>query len=116
MGDDLNLHGQQYSWLGSMFYIGYLSMELPTTWMLIRLPIGKYLGTSLVLWGVCLCTMAACTGFASAAVVRFCLGTLEAGILPACIVITSCWYRREEQPLRTALWFGPFSGVSEQYQ
>ena len=112
MTDDLNLHGQQYPWLGSIFYIGYLLMEFPTMWMLTKLPIGKYLGTSLILWGGCLCTMAASTGFASAAVVRVFLGILEAGLLPACIVITACWYRREEQPLRAALWFGPFSGVS----
>lgn len=57
--------------------------------------------------------MAACTTFAGAAIIRFFLGMLEAGILPACIVITAEWYRREEQPLRTALWYGPFSGVSE---
>ncbi|KJZ74787.1 hypothetical protein HIM_05904 [Hirsutella minnesotensis 3608] len=89
----------------------YLLMEFPTTWLLTRLPIGKYLGTSLILWGACLCTMAGCTTFASAAVVRFCLGVLEAGLLPSCIVITACWYRRQEQPLRAALWFGPFSGI-----
>ncbi|KAM4057773.1 major facilitator superfamily protein [Hirsutella rhossiliensis] len=111
MGNDLHLHGQQYSWLGSIFYIGYLLMELPTSWLLTHLPIGKYLGSSLILWGGCLCTMAACTSFAAAATVRFCLGVLEAGLLPSCIVITACWYRREEQPLRAALWFGPFSGI-----
>ena len=111
MSDDLHLHGQQYSWLGSIFYIGYLLMEFPTTWILTRLPLGKYVGTSLILWGSCLCLMSASTGFVGAAIIRFSLGILEAGLMPACIVITACWYKREEQPLRAALWFAPFSGV-----
>lgn len=113
MSDDLKLHGQQYPFLGSIFYFGYMLMGLPTIWMLTHLPIGKYVSTLLILWGGCNCMMAACTTFAGAAIIRFFLGMLEAGILPACIVITAGWYRREEQPLRTALWYGPFSGVSE---
>ncbi|PVI02691.1 allantoin permease [Periconia macrospinosa] len=111
MTDDLHLHGSQYSWLSSLFYVGYLLMQFPNTYILTRMPIGKYLGTSLILWGACLPTMIAAKSFASAAVIRFMLGALEAGLLPTCIVLTSCWYRREEQPLRAALWFGPFSGI-----
>ncbi|KAM5452944.1 hypothetical protein McanCB49686_005063 [Microsporum canis] len=55
--------------------------------------------------------MAACTNFASAAAVRFLLGALESAVLPSVIVIMASWYRREEQPLRAALCFGPFSGI-----
>lgn len=111
MNDDLHLHDQQYSWLGSIFYLGYLAMEFPVIWILTCVPMGKYLGASLILWGGCLSMMATSTGFTSAAVIRFLLGILEAGLLPTCILFTACWYRREEQPLRHALWFGPFSGV-----
>lgn len=113
MNDDLGLHGQQYPLLGSIFYFGYLLMEFPTAWILTRVPIGKYASILLILWGGCNCTMAACNSFAGAAIVRFFLGTLEAGILPACIVITAGWYRREEQPLRTAIWYGGWSAVSK---
>ncbi|KAI9730900.1 MAG: hypothetical protein M1834_005618 [Cirrosporium novae-zelandiae] len=111
MIDDLDLRGQEYSLLGSVFYLGYLLMEFPTAWILTRWPIGKYASALMILWGGCLCTMAACTSFAGAVTVRFFLGILEAGILPACIVFTAEWYRRSEQPLRTALWFCPFSGI-----
>ncbi|EGE07891.1 MFS allantoate transporter [Trichophyton equinum CBS 127.97] len=111
MNKDLGLHGQQYSWLGSIFNIAYLFAEFPTSWLLTRLPIGKYVGTSLILWGAAGSAMAACTNFASAAAVRFLLGALESAILPSVIVIMSTWYRREEQPLRAALCFGPFSGI-----
>ncbi|KAK2816029.1 hypothetical protein FQN49_008055, partial [Arthroderma sp. PD_2] len=111
MNEDLRLHGQQYSWLGSIFNIAYLFAEFPTSWLLTRLPIGKYVGSSLILWGACACAMAACTNFASAAAVRFLLGALESAVLPSVIVMMGSWYRREEQPLRAALCFGPFSGI-----
>lgn len=63
------------------------------------------------MWGACLPLMAACSNFAVVVAVRFAMGMLEAGLLPTCIILTATWYTREEQPLRTALWFGPFSGI-----
>lgn len=38
----INLTGDQYQWLGSMFYFGYLAWEYPTTRLLQVLPLGKY--------------------------------------------------------------------------
>ena len=36
---------------------------------------------------------------------RFFLGVVEAGISPAFSLITAMWYKREEQPLRLAIWY-----------
>ena len=38
------LHGQDYSWLGSIFYFGYLVGQYPSGYLLQRLPIAKFLG------------------------------------------------------------------------
>jgi len=38
----IGLVGDQYSWLGSMFYFGYIAWEYPTTRLLQVLPLGKY--------------------------------------------------------------------------
>ena len=38
------LHGQDYSWLGSIFYFGYLFSQYPAGYLLQRLPIGKFIG------------------------------------------------------------------------
>uniref|UniRef100_L2GAI8 Allantoate permease n=1 Tax=Colletotrichum fructicola (strain Nara gc5) TaxID=1213859 RepID=L2GAI8_COLFN len=48
---DANLKGQEYSWLGSIFYFGYLAMELPSLWLITKVPIGKYISACLILWG-----------------------------------------------------------------
>ena len=111
MKTDTNLVGQEYSWLGSIFYFGYLSMEFPMLWLLTKVPIGKFVGITLFCWGGILCFMAACHNFAGLAAVRFFLGVFEAGILPSLMIMNSMWYRRAEQPLRTALWYNTFAGV-----
>ncbi|KAK7716418.1 hypothetical protein SLS64_003572 [Diaporthe eres] len=108
---DTNLQGQEYSWLGSIFYFGYLAMEFPSLWIMTKVPIGRYIGACLVLWGACICLMAACHNFAGLAVIRVLLGIFEAALLPCMLVLNSTWYRREEQPLRTALWHNTFAGV-----
>lgn len=112
MRKDADLQGQQYSWLGSIFYFGYLTMEFPTIWLLTKVPLGSYIGAMLFAWGGCLCCMAACHNFAGLATVRFLLGVFEAGILPALLLVNSLWYTKRKQPLRTALWYNTFAGVS----
>ncbi|OJJ42673.1 hypothetical protein ASPZODRAFT_20202 [Penicilliopsis zonata CBS 506.65] len=108
---DTHLQGQQYSWLGSIFYFGYLGMELPNLWLITKVPLGRYLGGCLTAWGGCLCLLAACNSFAGLATIRFLLGVFEAAMLPCLLLVNSRWYRREEQPLRTAIWYNTLAGV-----
>lgn len=109
--EDANLKNQEYSWLGSIFYLGYLAMEFPTLWLITRFPVGRYVGICLTLWGVCLCLLAICHNFAGLAAIRFILGVLEAATLPSMMLINAMWYLSDEQPLRTALWHNTFAGV-----
>ncbi|KAL3464723.1 major facilitator superfamily domain-containing protein [Aspergillus heterothallicus] len=108
---DTHLVGQQYSWLGSIFYFGYLAMQFPNLWLITKFPIGIYSGGCLIAWGACLCLLAACHNFAGLAVVRLFLGVFEAALLPCLLLVNTRWYRREEQPLRTAFWYNTFAGV-----
>ncbi|KAG9252962.1 major facilitator superfamily domain-containing protein [Emericellopsis atlantica] len=103
--DDNNLQGQQYSWLGSAFYFGYLIWEYPTTILIARLPTAKYLAGNTVFWGVAVAMTAACTNFAGLVTVRFMLGVAEATITPAFMFLTSTWYTRDEMPFRLGIWF-----------
>ncbi|KAL2850245.1 major facilitator superfamily domain-containing protein [Aspergillus pseudoustus] len=111
MKTDAHLHDQEYSWLGSIFYFGYLFMEFPNMWLISRYPLGKYMGICVFAWGGCVACMAACHNFGGLAAIRFLLGMFEASILPCLILANSRWYRREEQPLRTAFWGNTFAGV-----
>ncbi|KAJ9217077.1 hypothetical protein DTO166G4_1132 [Paecilomyces variotii] len=103
--DDLKLHGTEYSWLSSIFYFGFLAWAFPTNFMLQRLPIGKYLGANIFMWGVFLMIQAACQSFTTLAVLRALGGAAEACSDPAFMLITSMWYTRKEQPVRIGLWY-----------
>jgi MFS family permease len=54
--------------------------------------------------GITVCT-AAVKDYPGLMVQRFFLGVFEAGIAPAFSLITVQWYRRQEQPLRLAIWY-----------
>ncbi|EHK97936.1 putative Uncharacterized transporter [Glarea lozoyensis 74030] len=55
----IHLKGDNYQWLGSMFYIGYLVWEYPTNRLLQRLPLAKWSAFNIIMWGGTLCCMAA---------------------------------------------------------
>lgn len=75
--EDTNLHGQQYSWLGSILYLAQLVMQPLAAFLLVKLPTGKILAAAIFLWGTSLTLMAACRDFPSLLGLRFCLGTFE---------------------------------------
>ncbi|KAL8827098.1 MAG: hypothetical protein Q9191_003397 [Dirinaria sp. TL-2023a] len=109
--EDLHLTKNNYQWLGSIFYFGYLGFEYPTSRLLQRLPLAKYSGANVILWGTVLACTAACTNFGSIAAVRFTLGMLEASVTPGFVLFTSQWYTKKEQGTRTGIWFS-FNGFS----
>ncbi|KAK5947904.1 hypothetical protein OHC33_011061 [Knufia fluminis] len=103
--EDTNLVGQQYSWLTTCIYIAVLIVEYPTNWIIQRVPIAKYLGINIVLWGAVLCCHAACNNFPQLVAVRTLLGIFECVCQPAFLVLSSMWYKREEQAQTVAYWY-----------
>ncbi|KAI8941891.1 hypothetical protein NX059_000005 [Plenodomus lindquistii] len=74
---DANLKGQEYSWLGTILYMGILAGEYPQNLLLQKLPVGKFLATKQVSYLV----------------------------HPTFIILTTMWYTREEQSVLTSLWY-----------
>ncbi|KAJ5814851.1 hypothetical protein N7474_006628 [Penicillium riverlandense] len=99
------LVGQDYSWLGSIFYFGYLIAQWPAGLALQKLPIGKFLGTTSIVWGALLMTTPACHNFAGIAANRFILGLVEAVVNPGFVLLMSMWYTSTEQPLRLEAYY-----------
>ncbi len=100
---DLGMKGNMYSWAGTSFYLGYFIFSLPACFILQRFPVAKTITVFLVLWGIILICTAFCN-YAGFIACRTLLGMLESGISPAFVLLTSQWYRREEQTLRTSFW------------
>jgi ACS family allantoate permease-like MFS transporter len=104
--EETHLVGTQYSWLGSLFYLGYLFWEYPTSLMLQRFPVAKFMSATVILWGIVLMGHTAANDFAGLAASRNFLGMFEASINPGTMVIFSMWYKRSEQPFRMGIWVG----------
>jgi MFS family permease len=109
---DIGLINDDYQWLGSMFYFGYIAWEYPTTRLLQRLPLAKYSSFCVIMWGVTLACFAGVTNFAGAVAVRFFLGVFEAAVTPGFALLTSQWYTKAEQGSRTGIWFS-FNGFAQ---
>ncbi|KAL3431038.1 major facilitator superfamily domain-containing protein [Aspergillus tetrazonus] len=101
---DTKLVGNQYSWVSSIFYAGYLAWEFPTTYLFRRLPVGKYTAINIFCWGIALSFHAATTNYAGLLACRFFLGAFEATVTPAFVLITSMWFRQGEQGRRMGYW------------
>ncbi|KAI9497363.1 major facilitator superfamily domain-containing protein [Zychaea mexicana] len=95
--EDTNLNGAEFSWLGSVFYLGYLLFQVPGQYFIQRFPMSKYLGTCLVLWGAVLACTALATNFSQLMVLRFLQGFFEASAYPCIQLLISTIYRRSEQ-------------------
>jgi len=67
---DAHLTAHQYSWLGSIYYLGYLVAVYPHNRLFQRLNQTKYLAVCAFLWGAILCCMAACNNFTGLMLVR----------------------------------------------
>ncbi|KAK8022644.1 hypothetical protein PG993_013411 [Apiospora rasikravindrae] len=102
---DTHLRGQDYAWVSSVFYFGYFAWAYPTTLLVARLPVGRYLAANTLFWGAVVALTAACTNYGGLLAVRFLLGVAEATVSPALMFVTSTWYTRDEIPTRTGIWF-----------
>ncbi|CAI4538009.1 BDM_1a_G0025930.mRNA.1.CDS.1 [Saccharomyces cerevisiae] len=102
---DLGLAANEFSWLGTAFYLAYLGGEFPLSRLLQKLPYVKTLSACIVIWGIVLCTHSAVKNGAGIIVARVFLGIFESSITPGFVILTSQWYRREEHFARIAYWF-----------
>lgn len=105
MGIKKNLHGNDFSNIGTIFYVGYLAAEPLSGFLIQKLPVGKFLGLNVTLWGMVVCFHAASTNYAGLMIVRTLLGLFEASVAGCLIVITGMWWTKPEQSRRTGLWY-----------
>ncbi|KAI7910707.1 phthalate transporter [Pyricularia oryzae] len=111
---DLGMTGTDFNLATSIFFIGYLLMQLPSNLIITRVRPSLYLAGVTVLWGV----VSACNGatrkFTDLIVVRFFLGFVEAPFFPGVIFLMSSWYTRAELTRRVA-WFYSGSALANMF-
>ncbi|KAJ5775675.1 uncharacterized protein N7511_000686 [Penicillium nucicola] len=103
---DAHLVGQDYSWLHTVIYFGILFAEYPTNIIVQKVPIGKYLAANIFLWGLTLTMTCFGFNFKILAALRVLLGIFEAVSQPTFLLLSSMWYKRDEQAHIVTYWFG----------
>ncbi|DAA78542.1 TPA_exp: putative MFS transporter [Trichophyton benhamiae CBS 112371] len=104
--EDTHLSGNQYSLIGSIGPIAQLAWQPFSMILIVKVPHRVLMPTLVLGWGLAQAAMGVCNNFGGLLATRFFLGLFEAGCLPLFSVITSQWYRRAEQPIRVAAWYG----------
>ncbi|RDW84470.1 hypothetical protein BP6252_02060 [Coleophoma cylindrospora] len=105
---DDHLTSNEYSWLGSIFSLGYLFANIPCAIIIQKVPLSKWIVVTMSIWGIMLATMAACKNYGGLFAVRLLLGFFEASITPVFVIMTGMWYKHTEQAKRLGIWY---SGV-----
>ncbi|KAL8357174.1 hypothetical protein RB598_002147 [Gaeumannomyces tritici] len=108
--DGLGLKGEEYAWLSSSFYFGWLIWAIPSNLIMQRCPPAYYLAFNIFMWGALLMAQAAAQNFAGLLVLRVLSGAFEAIADPAFMLVTSMYYTRAEQPSRISAWYA-WNGV-----
>lgn len=107
--DDLKMHGNQYSWVGSSFYFGYLLFNLGPGQIIFQKTkkLSKLLSAFVIVWGLILCLHAApSVRYPTFILLRVLLGCAESMVTPCFTIITSQYWKQEEQFTRICFWFG----------
>ncbi|RMZ08949.1 hypothetical protein D0860_04457 [Hortaea werneckii] len=111
---DLGMTGTDFNLATSIFFVGYLLMQLPSNMIITRVRPSIYLGTCVCIWGVVSTCNAATHKFADLVVVRFFLGFVEAPFFPGAVFLMSSWYTRAELTRRIA-WFYSGSALANMF-
>ncbi|KAF5026450.1 hypothetical protein F66182_1437 [Fusarium sp. NRRL 66182] len=100
--EDLEMAGTDFNLATSIFFVGYLLMQLPSNLILTKMRPSLYLSASCCLWGVVSTCNAGAQKFSHLIVIRFFLGFVEAPFFPGAVFLMSSWYTRAELTRRIA--------------
>ncbi len=120
MAADLHISKELNALIGSLFFLGYFSFQIPGAIYAQKKSVRTMVFWSLLLWGCC----AALTGIVRDAIwllaIRFVLGVVEAAVLPAMLILLANWFTRGERSRAntflilgnpvTILWMSVISG------
>ncbi|KIW16294.1 hypothetical protein PV08_06345 [Exophiala spinifera] len=100
---DLNLKGTDFNTCISVFFAGYLAIQIPSNLILTRVRPSIYLPACMAAWGLISGLSAVTHNFSGLVVVRFFLGVVEGPYFPGSLFLLSSWYTRKELALRTSV-------------
>ncbi|GJN86627.1 MFS general substrate transporter [Purpureocillium lilacinum] len=105
MAESLHLSSSDYSLAVSIFFIGYLLLEVPSNMILNRTRPSLYLPGLMIVWGGMVIAYVGINTKGHLIALRFCLGLLEAGYFPGVLLFMSNWYKKTELARRFSVFY-----------
>lgn len=103
---DLAVVGNRFYWVVTIVLVTQLAWLPFSSFFIVRASPRLLLSVMVLGWGVVQACTSAANSFGGLLAARAALGIFEAGCLPLFAMVTGAWYRRAEQPLRIAVWYG----------
>ncbi|RZL86350.1 MAG: MFS transporter [Variovorax sp.] len=113
MMSDLALSDAVYGLGAGIFFVGYLTFEVPSNLILLKVGARRWIARIMVTWGLISAAMMFVQGPISFYILRFFLGVAEAGFIPAILLYLTYWFPNKRRSKVTALFLTgiPMSGV-----
>ncbi|KAL2817480.1 major facilitator superfamily domain-containing protein [Aspergillus cavernicola] len=103
MEEDLGLDvGARYTIVVMVFFVAYIVFEIPSNVILPKAGAANWLAFLGASFGAILIGMGFTSSWETMTVCRTLLGIMEAGFLPGCTYLITCWYKRFEVGKRLA--------------
>ncbi|KAI0145175.1 putative MFS transporter [Xylariaceae sp. FL1272] len=99
---ETNTSNDQYLIALFVFLVAYGIFEAPSNILLKKLRPSRWIAFLMFSWGVLTIGLGGVQNYASLTVVRFLLGTFEAGLFPGLVYYLTFWYKTEERSIRVA--------------
>lgn len=96
MQQELGLSDAAYGLGAGIFFLGYVLLEVPSNFLLVRIGARKTLSRIMVLWGGATVATSLVSDATTFYVLRFLLGVFEAGFAPGIIYFLTRWYPRHK--------------------
>ncbi|RYN66036.1 hypothetical protein AA0117_g11996 [Alternaria alternata] len=104
MQHDIHMSDVEWSAGISLFYVGYIISQVPANIIMSKQKPRIWMPCIMLAWSSVTICMPACTRPWHFMLCRFLVGFTEGPFLPVVALMTSCWYTKQESPLRMAIW------------
>ncbi|MDR0278771.1 MAG: MFS transporter [Paucimonas sp.] len=105
MQAELGLSDAAYGLAASMFFIGYVLFEVPSSWGLKKYGAPAWICRIMVSWGLATAALVFAYTQYTLYFLRFLIGVMEAGFGPAILFYLACWFPKRYLARINGLWF-----------
>ncbi|ESK98227.1 pantothenate transporter liz1 [Moniliophthora roreri MCA 2997] len=103
MKEDLNITGNEYTYMGTCYTIAYAIFQIPGTLIVTRVRPSIYLFICEIGWGAFTFAQAGAKNSNQMYAFRFCVGAFEASFFPSILYLMGSWYNKHELAKRSAI-------------